>query len=342
MKGTKTAPPVHWGGAGKPVQAKAAALDRTVAPPPVHWPGGAAAAPAAQQKPAPTAPPAARWPGSGATRAASPMRRAGPGNAPIHRPPSPANAVQRAQQPGGVPYNMTNFTTMSWTQHLAAVNQGADQIGLRLHSLNQGVSTASNSTALIIPTQDISSRTDSAHALLSLQNIEQQSWDVTKRINQRLGNNQSISSDLAKQTEVVGEAAAFNVILKKYPEYTLAFAVDPGHGAGIDQLWIRTNRNTGVVEAYLIIEAKGPGASLNNNAFSVQQMSLQWVTSRIASLCNSSDATVANIAAQVQTALGQKGNGVNVPYVEGAVYTARWDTQHGRLTVSVSNKQTYN
>ena len=342
MKGTKTAPPVHWSGAGKPVQAKAAAVDRKVAPPPVHWPGAAATAPAAQRKPGPTAPPAARWPGSGTAAAGAAMRRPRPGAAPIHPPPSPANAVQRAQQPGGIPSNMTNFTTMSWTQHLAAVNQGADQIGLRLHSLNQGVSTASNATALIIPTQDISSRTDTAHALLSIQNIEQQSWTVTKRINQRLSNNQSISSDLAKQTEVVGEAAAFNAILKKYPQYTLAFAADPGHGAGIDQLWIRTNRNTGAVEAYLIIEAKGPTASLNNSPFAVQQMSLQWVTSRINTLCNSSDATVANIAAQVQAALGQQGDGVNVPYVEGAVYKAKWNEQQGTLTVTVSNKQTYN
>ena len=253
--------------------------------------------------------------------------------------------VLQQMQSGGAPSSFTNFTTMPWSQHQAAVNRGADQVGLRLYELNQGITTASNATALIIPTVDISSRTDNPHAQLSLQNIEQQSWVVTKRLNKRNSVGQSLSSDLGKQTEVIGELAAFNAIAKKYPQYEMAFAVDPGHGGGIDQLWIRKNTATGNVEAYLIVEAKGPtkGAKLSKNAFSQHaQMSSGWVLSRLTTLSNNSDPGVSGPAGLALAAFGQVGNGGTVPWVEGATYKAKWDEAKGTLTVSVSNKQQYN
>lgn len=312
----KPAPPqVRWAGRTQP-----APPQRHASAPTVHRPSAAQAKPQAAPPPRPSA---------------SPPRPSAP------PPPRPAATLQPMNPSGGLPANLAGYPTMSWKQHQNLVNQGYDQIGLRVWELNQGVTRADLSTALIIPTEDIAARGDTQHALLSIENLEAQSWKVTQRINKRVNQGLSTKSDMAKQTEVIGEAAAFNAMAKQYPNYELAFAVDPGHGGGIDQLWLKYNAN-GSVNTYFIVEAKGPRAKLNNSPFSIAQMSKGWVENRLKKLSGNADATVAGLAKAAHKAIKKKGNGGTVPYVDGAVYTARWDQTKHELKWSVSKKKRYN
>ena len=324
-------PPVHWPGGARPLQQKPGVPAAGIAPPPVHWPGGARPAQAKPAVAAPTPPPRPGFSGP------PPIR-------PSVRPPpaggARASTLQAMNDSGGLPMDLTGYTTMSWKKHQKMVAEGHDQIGLRVYELNQGITRADQATALIIPTSDIAFRSDTDHALLSIENLEQQSWTVTRRINKRVNEGKSVSSDMAKQTEVIGETAAYNAIAKRYPDYTLAFAADPGHGGGIDQLWIKTNLATGGVHTYFIVEAKGPKAKLNQSAFSIAQMSKTWVEKRLKTLSNNTDPQVSGPAKAAAKAIKKKGNGNTVPYVDGAVYTARWHNH--KLTHSVSKKKRYN
>jgi hypothetical protein len=245
--------------------------------------------------------------------------------------------IQRAQAFGNsAPSDFTNYTIMSLGQHQKAVQQGADQIALPLFALNPNKGKKSDAQALIIPTVDFAKRSDTDYMELSAQNIEEQTWKTTKEMQDRSANGQSNSSHFAKQTEVVGEVAAFNAFARKYPQYKSAFAIDPGHGTGIDQLWIESNPN-GTVKTYMIVEAKGPNQSLASN-----QMTTSWVTSRMQSMSKTKDPHVAGVAALVVAALGQNGDGAAVPYVKGCVITARFADNLGNITCSMSNKRDYN
>ncbi|HEX9946029.1 MAG TPA: DUF4157 domain-containing protein [Allosphingosinicella sp.] len=245
-------------------------------------------------------------------------------------------AALQAMYGNSAPANFGNYTVTTWQQHQQAVKNGADQIGLPLYALNPNPVAKAQAQTLVIPTVDISNRNDSDHMEVSVENIEAQTWKLTRQMQTRAGNGQSVSSHLAKQTEVVGETAALNAFAKKYPKYEMAFGTDPGHGSGIDQLWIERNPN-GTVHSYMVVEAKGPNQALCKN-----QMSLNWVTSRINSLTNCSDAFVANVAIAVQTALAGGGNGVAVPYVDGCVITAIFRDHKGKLEYSVSKSSRYN
>jgi hypothetical protein len=113
----------------------------------------------------------------------------------------PVSVLQRAQQSGGAPSNLTTgaYRVIPWTQHQKELNQGADQIGLRLYELNQGVTLAKHSQALILPTVAFHTRSDEEHAALTAQNIEAQSWTVTGRLNKRASLGKPLSSDLANR-----------------------------------------------------------------------------------------------------------------------------------------------
>ena len=304
-------PPTRFGLGAAPLQAKAAPARPQHAPPPTRF------APAAAQ--AKTAVPAVRH-APPATRFAADTRQA-------------AAIVQPMMPSGGLPLGIGGgggYRVIPWQKHRDEVDKGADQIGLRAHHLNQGITDASKSVALIIPTEDFSTRRDQEFLELSAMNIEKQIWNNTKRINKNLSQGKPIRSDLAKQTEVIGEAAAF-IAMAKRDGFVMAFATDPGHGAGIDQLWVKSNRD-GKVNTYLVVEAKGPGATLASG-----QMSQLWIETRIDTLTRSSDPEVAAVAAEVALALQNgPGDGTTVPFVRGVVYTADWDTVNCTLGTKTS------
>lgn len=86
-------------------------------------------------------------------------------------------------------------------------------------------------------------------------------------------------------TEAVGEAAAAIYILENYPGYTMTWGAHVHSGTGIDQIWRRTNVNGS--NSYLIVEAKGPGASLGFSAFippNYSQMEEGWVVNHLYSM----------------------------------------------------------
>jgi hypothetical protein len=255
-------------------------------------------------------------------------------------PPTVARTgvLQRAQLPGGAPPNLWTggYQISTWQQHQTAIKGGADQIGLRLYELNPNPVSAAKAQTLIIPTPSIHNRDDQPHAILSIENLEQHVWTNTKRIHGHLSTGGKISSDLAKQTESIGETAAYNGFAQKYPNFQLCFAIDPGHGTGIDQLWKKVNHD-GTPNTFMVVEAKGPKAKLSKG-----QMSEAWVTAKLRLFSNSSDLTVAFDGDLAYLAIGLAGNGGNVPYVKGCVCTARWNTNSSALTYSVSHVRNYN
>jgi ribosomal protein S18 acetylase RimI-like enzyme len=252
--------------------------------------------------------------------------------APISRVLGNAGVVQRSAAPN----SFANFTTSSMAKHSSDIKKGADQVALPLYALNPAAGPKAKAQALILPTIDVAGRDDEEFAQLSLENFENQMWKLTMAMQKRVTAGKSISSHLAKQTEVIGEFAAFNGFAKKYPKYQMAFAADPGHGTGIDQLWKMYNTD-GSVNTYMIVEAKGPKAKGKDD-----QMSQAWVASRMASLSHSSDATVATEGAAVVVALAGAGDGKAVAYVKGCICRARYDEKSGSLTYSVSKSTDYN
>ncbi|RUL77713.1 hypothetical protein [Dyella choica] len=92
------------------------------------------------------------------------------------------------------------------------------------------------------------------------------------------------SSDI---TECVGEAAAAIYVLEQHPGYKMTWGYYIHSGTGIDQIWEKPN-NAGGTD-FLIVEAKGPGASVNSSVFvppGYSQMDEGWVANHLYSMSN--------------------------------------------------------
>lgn len=95
----------------------------------------------------------------------------------------------------------------------------------------------------------------------------------------------AISAHKAKITEAIGERETTNWCVQNLEHYEIrsGFAA----GIGIDQIWAKKNEKDEITH-YAIVEAKGPGAKLSDNAAKGDQMSTQWVKASLEQAANSS------------------------------------------------------
>ena len=162
-------------------------------------------------------------------------------------------------------------------------------------------------------------------------------------------------------TECVGEAAAAICLLTdaRYNGFAMQWGYDNHSGTGIDQIWKKGNAQQGY--AYLIVEAKGPGASLNPGNWvppGFAQMEAGWVLNHLRSMDNNQHAIGVEIVRELKLAFActhpNYGGGATSYYglspasnhkqsasrLFGVVVTARW-LSDGRLGYTVSNSVQY-
>lgn len=100
-------------------------------------------------------------------------------------------------------------------------------------------------------------------------------------------------------TEAVGEAAAAMYVLENHPGYQMTWGAHVHAGTGIDQIWRYTHGN-GACD-YLIVEAKGPGATLLFSPFlptGYNQMEFGWVINHLHSMNQNGHAAGQDIVAK--------------------------------------------
>jgi hypothetical protein len=107
-----------------------------------------------------------------------------------------------------------------------------------------------------------------------------------KQYKDRLAKEPDVSAHKAKITEAKGEKEATLLMLKEYKKSkgkTADFQIQWtfSAGTGIDQLW---HSGENPPQEYIIVEAKGPGATLSQNAAKGPQMSKEWVTNSLDSV----------------------------------------------------------
>lgn len=107
-------------------------------------------------------------------------------------------------------------------------------------------------------------------------------------------------------TEGTGEAAAaLGVVVNKNQTYKMLWGLSVHRGAGIDQIWgLPDPHNPGQYTDFLIVEAKGPGQSLNVDPHRPgqigTQMSHDWIVDNLARMHVAGH----NVATRVLTAVG--------------------------------------
>jgi hypothetical protein len=118
----------------------------------------------------------------------------------------------------------------------------------------------------------------------------------------------------AKVTEAIGEDEASKFMISQYPTYEIftGFAA----GTGFDQVW----REAGPPEKFVIVEAKGPGASLSTNAAKGAQMSKEWVGNTLDEIISSP--TKSDDEKAAATRMKQAMDSGPPPDVTGEVLTA--------------------
>lgn len=129
-----------------------------------------------------------------------------------------------------------------------------------------------------------------AHELKYQQRVEQ------AKALQRKGNASqmhSVPAHKAKITEAKGEREATLLIVQKYAKAMGDYELRSGFsaGVGIDQIWYSTTTKT-----YMLVEAKGPGATLSTSAAKGDQMSKQWVRNSLNSIVSSPSSSTRDIA----------------------------------------------
>jgi hypothetical protein len=131
----------------------------------------------------------------------------------------------------------------------------------------------------------------------------------------------------AKVTEAIGEREATLHVLQE-PAYA-GFELFTGFaaGTGFDQVWYKA----APTETFLIVEAKGPGATLSTDAAKGPQMSKQWVRNTLIEIINSPTKSNGEKDA-AEDMLEAMDNGPP-PEVRGAVITA----QHSGGARSMAN-----
>ena len=104
-------------------------------------------------------------------------------------------------------------------------------------------------------------------------------------------------------------------------------------GTGFDQVYTKYDEAGNPVES-MIVEAKGPGATLSTDAAKGPQMSQQWVRNTVDEMLNSNDPATRDLGQRLQDALDDKqppltgkviqaiqgGGAQELPLQEGPIY----------------------
>ena len=125
----------------------------------------------------------------------------------------------------------------------------------------------------------------------------------------------AIPAHKAKVTEAKGEHEATLFMIENYPDAVILWTFTAG--TGIDQLWFDPP------DEYVIVEAKGPGATLSTGAAKGDQMSKQWVRNSLEEVVNSPNTAPAD-RNHAQRMLDAMDVGPP-PKVHGCVIEARKD-----------------
>jgi hypothetical protein len=119
------------------------------------------------------------------------------------------------------------------------------------------------------------------HRLKYLARIRQVKQQIARK---NMAEAQAIPAHKAKVTEAKGEYEATLWMLQYHPSNILwTFTA----GTGFDQLWYTGNPP----DEYVIVEAKGPGATLSTGAAKGDQMSKQWVRNSLQEVIGSPTTT---------------------------------------------------
>lgn len=114
------------------------------------------------------------------------------------------------------------------------------------------------------------------------------------------GENRRAGGFKAKVTEAVGEEEATKYVQNNYPDFVMDQGFSPG--TGFDQVYTKYDAAGNPVET-MIVEAKGPGATLSTNAAKGPQMSQEWVENSVSDMLNSSDPATRALGQKLQDAL---------------------------------------
>jgi hypothetical protein len=116
------------------------------------------------------------------------------------------------------------------------------------------------------------------------------------------GNNRNAGGYKAKVTEAIGERAATEY-METNPTYK-DFVMDKGFkpGQGFDQVYTKYDAAGNPVQM-MIVEAKGPGATLSTDAAKGPQMSQEWVENTISDMVKSEDPAAKALGKRLQAAL---------------------------------------
>lgn len=117
------------------------------------------------------------------------------------------------------------------------------------------------------------------------QNLAEYETRYQKKLDDAIANGASarkIGAYKAKLTEVKGERAASAYMEKHFakPPPPAQMELGFGPGPGVDQIWAKRDENGKVLE-YFIVEAKGPGAKLQETKTKGMQMSNKWIENNL-------------------------------------------------------------
>jgi hypothetical protein len=155
----------------------------------------------------------------------------------------------------------------------------ADALGgrgaFRLEGARRPGSLAGTATESLYPPNWQKKRGDAAGLQRHASDIDAQEAKYQERLQRarETGDVNDAAHSQRKLTEVEGERAATKAMLETHPDFELARGF--ASGTGYDQVWVR--RVNGKVVEIIIVEAKGPGATLSAGAVKGDQMSTEWV-----------------------------------------------------------------
>jgi hypothetical protein len=150
---------------------------------------------------------------------------------------------------------------------------------------------------------------------------------------EKAGDKDAAKKAKAQITEAKGEIAATKYMAENYPSYTLEQGWT-GPGNGFDQVWRGPNGEI------VIVEAKGPGASLATEAQKGPQMSKTWVENTAREMANSSDPGARKLGNEILEAMKNKDG---KPPVRGVVVEAAESGAPNKLPdAEVPDKGIYN
>ncbi|XXT18670.1 RHS repeat-associated core domain-containing protein [Sorangium sp. So ce429] len=104
----------------------------------------------------------------------------------------------------------------------------------------------------------------------------------------------------AKLTEARGELDGASLMREKHPDLEMVRGFKPG--TGFDQVYVKRGKG-GAVEEIVIVEAKGPGASLSKGAKKGDQMDKKWVKNTATKMTNSKDPETRKLGRDILDAL---------------------------------------